>query len=64
MEDFQFDKKKWTKARISYIRKLCLRSSMDRILVSGTNDGGSNPFGDTFKIFLVQIANVIAPRDL
>jgi len=27
----------------------CPCSSMDRILVSGTNDGGSNPFRDTFR---------------
>ena len=31
----------------------CSRSSMDRIVVSGTTDGGSNPSGSTNKAFYV-----------
>lgn len=30
--------------------KICLRSSMDRILDSGSNDWGSTPHGDTRRL--------------
>jgi hypothetical protein len=32
----------------------CSRSSMDRIADSGSVDGGSNPFGNTFKNYFVK----------
>lgn len=47
----------WIYLNESIYLRSCLRSSMDRILVSGTNDMSSNLVGDTDKMIKPPLFN-------